>query len=55
MLVRRCLEMSAGYDHPRFKAAAVQAGPVYWDEPRYFDLEATLEKAIGLKERLISP
>ncbi len=38
------------HDHPRFKAAAVQAGPIYLDAPRYFDLEATLEKAVGLIE-----
>jgi predicted amidohydrolase len=39
------------HDHPRFKAAAVQAGPIYRDAPHYFDLEATLEKAVGLIEK----
>lgn len=31
-----------------FKAAAVQAAPVYKDKPAYFDSNATLEKAIEL-------
>jgi len=40
--------MSGGYEHLRFKAAAVQAGPVLKDAPQYFDLESTLDKALGL-------
>ena len=31
-----------------FKAAAVQAAPVLRDEPIWFDLQATLEKACKL-------
>jgi predicted amidohydrolase len=31
-----------------FKAAAIQAAPVYKDKPVYFDSKATLEKAISL-------
>ncbi|KXB04493.1 hypothetical protein AKJ49_02050 [candidate division MSBL1 archaeon SCGC-AAA382A03] len=37
-------------EYPAFKAAAVQAGPVYRDRPDYFDTEATLEKAVGFIE-----
>jgi len=40
--------MSGGYDHPQFKVAAVQAGPILRDKPQFFDLEASLDKAIGL-------
>ena len=40
--------MSGHYDYPRFKVAAVQAGSIFRDAPQWFDLEATLEKAIGL-------
>ncbi len=42
--------MSHAYDFPKYKAAAVQAGPIFRDVPQYFDLEATLEKAVGLIE-----
>lgn len=35
---------------PKFKAAAVQAGMVLKDPPRYFDCKASLEKAVGLIE-----
>ena len=42
--------MSVGYDYPQFKVAAVQAGSIFKDAPQYFDLEATLDKAIGLIE-----
>jgi predicted amidohydrolase len=40
--------MSGHYELPRFKAAAIQAGPVVRDAPHYFDTPATLEKAIRL-------
>ncbi|MFC1870268.1 carbon-nitrogen hydrolase family protein [Chloroflexota bacterium] len=40
--------MSQRYEFPRFKAAAVQAGPVVRDAPEYFDTEATLDKALSL-------
>lgn len=40
--------MSERYEHPLFKSAAVQAGPIFKDEPQWFDLDATLDKAIGL-------
>lgn len=33
---------------PKFKAAAVQAGMVLKDPPHYFDLDASLEKAVSL-------
>lgn len=36
------------FKRPIFKAAAVQAAPVLRDEPIYFDLQATLEKAYKL-------
>jgi predicted amidohydrolase len=39
--------MSGHYDL-RFKVAAVQAGPILKDAPQWFDLESTLDKAIGL-------
>jgi predicted amidohydrolase len=42
--------MSERYERPRFTAAAVQAGPIFRDEPQWFDLEATLDKAVGLIE-----
>jgi nitrilase len=39
------------YDHfPKFKAAAIQAGMVLKDPPHYFDLNASLEKAVSLIE-----
>ncbi len=38
------------YDKPKFKVAAVQTGSVYREPPQWFDLEATLEKAIGFIE-----
>ncbi len=34
--------------YEKFRAAAVQAAPVYTNKPNYFDSEATLEKAMGL-------
>jgi len=40
--------MVGHYDYPRFKVAAIQAGPIVRDAPQWFDLEATLEKAVGL-------
>ena len=40
--------MMAGYKRAIFKAAAVQAAPVLRDEPIWFDLQATLEKACKL-------
>jgi len=40
--------MSGHYDYPRFKVAAVQAGPIVRDAPQWFDLESTLDKATGL-------
>ena len=40
--------MSGYYDFPRFKVAAVQASPIVRDAPQWFDLEATLNKAISL-------
>ncbi|MFC1867204.1 nitrilase-related carbon-nitrogen hydrolase [Thermodesulfobacteriota bacterium] len=40
-----------GYDDkPKFKVAAVQSGAVYREPPQYFDVAATLEKAIGFIE-----
>lgn len=35
---------------PKYKVAAVQAGMVLKDPPDYFDLKASLEKAVGLIE-----
>ena len=35
-------------EYPVFKAAAVQAAPVFKDKPVYFDSGATLTKAVGL-------
>ena len=35
-------------EYPVFKAAAVQAAPVFKDKPVYFDSKATLEKAVSL-------
>ncbi|MBI4284862.1 MAG: carbon-nitrogen hydrolase family protein [Chloroflexi bacterium] len=40
--------MSALYNLPSFRAAAVQAGQVVRDAPEWFDTEATLDKAIRL-------
>lgn len=40
--------MSGRYEFPKFKAAAVQAGPVVKDAPQYFDTQATVEKAVSL-------
>ncbi len=40
--------MSARYEFPRFKAAAIQAGSVVRDAPEYFDAQATLDKAVSL-------
>jgi predicted amidohydrolase len=37
-------------DYPVYKVAAVQAAPVYVNRPRYFDLDATLSKAVDLIE-----
>ena len=42
--------MSDYYDYPKFKIAAAQAGSVFKNAPQWVDLEATLEKAIGLIE-----
>ena len=42
--------MPGYYDKPKFKVAAVQTGSVYREAPQWFDLEATLEKAIGYIE-----
>ena len=42
--------MPVCYDKPKFKVAAVQAGSVFREPPKWFDLEATLEKAIGFVE-----
>ncbi len=36
------------YERPVYKAAAIQAAPVFRDEPVYLDLAATLEKACSL-------
>jgi nitrilase len=35
-------------DYPLFKAAAVQAAPIFKDKPAYFDSRATLSKAVAL-------
>lgn len=35
-------------EYPVFKAAAVQAAPVYKDRPVYFDSKATLAKAVDI-------
>ena len=35
---------------PKYKVAAVQTGSVYRDAPVWFDVDATLEKAIGFIE-----
>lgn len=37
-------------EYPRYKVAAIQAGSVVKDAPLWFDLEATLDKAVGLIE-----
>jgi nitrilase len=42
--------MSAYYEKPKYKVASVQSGPVYRDSPKWFDTEATLEKAVGYIE-----
>ena len=42
--------MTGNYNLPRFRVAAVQAGPVLRDKPHYFDLEATLNKAVDIIE-----
>ena len=42
--------MSARYEFPQFKVAAVQAGSVLRDAPEWFDTEATLAKGISLVE-----
>ena len=42
--------MSQEYNFPKYKAAAVQAGSIFRDAPQYFDLKATLEKAVRLIE-----
>ena len=39
---------------PKYKVAAVQTGSVYCDAPTWFDVEATLEKAIGFIEEAAS-
>ncbi len=40
--------MSSNYELPKFKAAAVQAGPVVRDAPQYFDVQSTLDKGVSL-------
>ncbi len=40
--------MSGYHDFPQFKVAAVQASPIVRNAPQWFDLEATLDKAISL-------
>lgn len=40
--------MSGLYEFPKYKAAAIQAGPVVRDAPEYFDAQATLDKAVSL-------
>jgi len=42
--------MSQEYNFPKYTAAAVQAGSIFRDAPQYFDLKATLEKAVRLIE-----
>lgn len=42
--------MSEHYEHPPFKVAAVQASPVVRDAPQWFDVEATVAKAVALIE-----
>lgn len=45
-------QMPGYYDKPKFKVAAVQTGAVYRDAPQWFDVDATLEKAIGFIEEV---
>jgi predicted amidohydrolase len=40
--------MSGLYNQQKFKVAAIQAGPIFRDAPQYFDVDATLDKGIGL-------
>ena len=40
--------MSASNSFPKYKVAAVQASPVVKDAPEWFDLAATLDKAVSL-------
>lgn len=40
--------MSEHCEHPPFKVAAIQASPIIRDAPQWFDLEATLAKAVAL-------
>ena len=42
--------MSRHYECTAFKAAAIQASSIYRDAPQWLDLEATLNKAVGLIE-----
>ncbi|MDP2917664.1 MAG: carbon-nitrogen hydrolase family protein [Dehalococcoidia bacterium] len=42
--------MPVEYKDLRFKVAAAQAASVYLDAPKYFDVGATLDKAVGLIE-----
>ncbi len=42
------MEVRMAKNYKVFKAAAVQAAPIYRDKPDYFDSKATLEKAIEL-------
>jgi predicted amidohydrolase len=41
---------SRHYDYPLLKVAAVQAAPIVRDAPQWFDLDSSLDKAIGLIE-----
>ncbi|MFC1902546.1 nitrilase-related carbon-nitrogen hydrolase [Chloroflexota bacterium] len=36
------------YNYPKFRVAAVQAGPIIKDAPQWFDLNSTVDKAIRL-------
>ncbi len=42
------MEVEMPKDYKVFKAAAIQASPVYRDKPVYFDSDASLEKAVQL-------
>ncbi len=40
--------MNGNVNHPRFKAAAVQSGPVLKDAPEWFDLKASVDKSTSM-------